>query len=204
MNHVFTDPDLIELDCIWPLGQKLVVPENGTIIVAGAYEGRYVHYLSEMFPTAHIYGFEPQDEARAIAEKRLAGRPNVTFSLFALGTATRVMQLSRYGTDGASMFKGAGKSQQIFMTDAVNEFHKLPPIDLFVMNMEGSEWALLPYLMDEMMHHRIKTMAIQFHAGYVSMEREAEVFLKLVSYYRQDLLQSYPQWTLWNREESLR
>jgi len=198
MKHIFTDPDLIGLDRIWPLGQQLTVPENGTIVVAGAYEGRYVHYLSEMFPTAYIHGYEPQDEARSMAEKRLKGRNRVRFSRYALGTANRSMSLGKQGTDGASFMENLGKAGMITVLDAVDVLHGLPPVDLLVLNAEGSEWSLLPYLMDEMMQHRIKSLAIQFHPGYVSTARAEEVLLKLRQYYAEKS-GTYPSWTLWER-----
>ena len=115
--HTFTDPDLLELDRIWPLGQQLVVPENGTIIVAGAYEGRYMDYLSELFPTASIFGFEPQKVAWQTALNRLRGKPKVECFNYGLGTAKREMALGKIGTDGASVAESEGDCKSIYIMD---------------------------------------------------------------------------------------
>lgn len=195
MKHTFTDPDLAELDRIWPLGQLLTVPDNGTILVAGAYEGRYIAYLHEMFPQTAIHGYEPQDVACEGAANRV---PDAELYDSGLATANRKMFLGRYGTDGASVLADEGFAQSVNMVDAVEAIQGIPPIDLFVMNMEGYEWALIPYLLDEMMHHRIRALAIQFHPEYVSVERSQRVLDYLGEYYLNTF--NCPGWTYWERK----
>lgn len=189
MKHVFTDTDLIELDRIWPLGRQLAVPENGTIVVAGVYEGRYCHFLSELFPTATVYGYEPDPDAFLTAAARVGGA-----HLFNVGlaTANRQMALLNGGTDGASVVASGSPVRGVQM-DAVTAFHTLPPIDLLVLNVEGYEWTLLPYLLGELMHHRIASMAIQFHPEYVTDNHVTRVLNQLGEYYER----TYWEWPSW-------
>lgn len=198
MKHVFQDPDLIELDRIWPLGQRLDVPERGTIIVAGAYEGRYLHYLSEMFPAASLHGYEPQGLAFDKADARLVGRYSVHLWHCGLATSSGEFTISNYCTDGASLLSTAGSQSLVKMVNAVEAFSAHPSIDLLLLNMEGYEWALIPYLLNEMMHHRIRTFAIQFHAQYVSHERAQRVVSYLSEYY--DNTFNCPGWSYWRRK----
>ena len=198
MNHVFTDPDLLELDRIWPLGQQLVVPEFGTIIVAGAYEGRYMHYLSKRFPKARVFGFEPQES------KIDAARKYGTVYNYGLATANRSVSMGQSGTDGASIANLNGEVEFVEMRDAVEAIHLVAKtVDLAIFNMEGSEWALIPYLLDEMIHHRVKSMAIQFHPHYVSPEREIRVLKYLDEYYERQYY-DYPIWTYWTLKQIVR
>lgn len=197
MKHDFTEPDLAELDRIWPIGQMLAVSDKGAIIVAGAYEGRYIAYLHEMFPMAEIHGFEPQEHAFLVASKRAPAR--VTLYCSGLATKERRMQMGHSNTDSASVLVHAGHLQDVSMIDAVEAIQSIPPIDLFVMNMEGYEWALIPYLLDEMMHHRIKSLAIQFHADYVSLQRAQRVRDYLGEYYTLAFADTN-NWTLWERK----
>jgi len=192
-NHTFTDPDLAELDRIWPLGRQLVVPDDGTIVVAGAYEGRYLRYLSDLFPTAKVWGFEPQATAFLTAQERCKDNLNIRLFSFGLATSDRYIRIGNAGTDGASVATLAGKLEGAQFRDAVVMLNSTLPIDLLVLNAEGSEWALLPYLLDEMMHHRIRSMAIQFHPKYVSIERCNRV----VSYIREYYTQAYFDWPHW-------
>lgn len=194
----FSCADLSELDEQWPLGKKLVVPESGTIVVAGAYRGRYLHYLSELFPTAGLFGYEPQKAAFHQAQRRV--EKAVVFN-YGLGSASRSVTMGNTGTDGASVINPSGFRKLVELRDASEVLGVYPVIDLLVMNMEGYEWALIPYLLAEMMHHRIKSMAIQFHPEYVCPERAGRVFGELLWYYHHENYWDYPTWTYWQRRK---
>jgi len=193
-QHVFSDPDLAELDRIWPLGRQLVVPEHGDIVVVGAYEGRYMTYLRDLFPTASLTGYEPQTAKFDILKSRFAGQQQVIVFNAGLATAARSVLLGNIGTDGATVATTSNHGYaKIKMWDAVEELSSHLSIDLLLMNCEGSEWPLIPYILDEMLHHRIRSMAIQFHPQYVSIERCNRV----VSYIREYYTQEYFDWPNW-------
>lgn len=200
MSHVFTDPDLIELDKIWPLGRQLIVSELGTIVVAGAYKGRYLHYLSELFPRALLYGYEPQAKPFAELQKRFRGSPRIVLANYGLATANRKMWMD-FKDDGSSAVSTTDHGfQTVTMTDAVEVIQSIgTQVDLFVINMEGNEWVLIPHLLDELIHHRIKSLAIQFHPQYVS-EQRAEYVLKYLYQYYESSHEGYPDWTYWIRK----
>jgi FkbM family methyltransferase len=202
MSHTFTDPDLAELDRIWPLGRQLVVPEHGDIIVVGAYEGRYMAYFRELFPTASLTGYEPQMAKFEVLKSRFANQLQVILFNAGLATAARSVHLGNWGTDGATVATTDDHAYglKVKMWDAVEELSSHLSIDLLLLNCEGSEWPLIPYILDEMMHHRIRTMAIQFHPKYVSREREARVFEYLLEYYTRPYW-DYPTWTYWQRRD---
>lgn len=196
MKHTFTDPDLIELDRIWPIGQILEVCNGGNIAVAGAYKGRYLHYLSEMFPNAFLLGYEPQKEACLECTMRFARNPKVRVYSYGLATANRGLGIGKHGTDGASILSRSGKVEMILVRDAVDS---LPShVELLVLNMEGYEWVLLPYLMNEAMHHRIRSMAIQFHPEYVSSAAKNRVLTQLSENYQPEYKDNN-NWTYWRR-----
>jgi FkbM family methyltransferase len=178
------------------------VPENGTIVVAGAYKGRYLHYLSEMFPTAWLYGYEPQKEAFMEAKSRLGDKAHLFNK--GLSTSERMAAVGSYGTDGCSALSNKGARNILEMFDAVEALDVSilafrVSIDLLILNCEGSEWALIPYLMIEMMHHRIASMAIQFHPEYVSPQRAARVRDYLSEYYSKTY-EDTNNWTYWKRD----
>lgn len=185
------DVDLGDFKSVMPF---LVVPENGVVVVAGAFKGAYLKYLSQRFPTANLHGFEPQKEAYEEALKNLAGC-KVTLYNQGLATATRDVWCGKHGSDGCSVASSEGELQRLEMVDAVQAFNSIGgAIDLLVLNAEGSEWPLLPYLMDEMMHHRIKTMAVQFHPDYVSSACVNRVVAALDEYYNR-VHWDWPHWT---------
>lgn len=110
------------------------------------------------------------------------------------------MLLGQSGTDGASVGDAIGNLELVKMRDAVEVIHGLgPPVDLAVLNMEGGEWPLIPYLLDNLMHHRIASMAIQWHPKYVSNARACRVTDYLGEYYTVGY-NDFPTWTHWTRK----
>ena len=190
----------MELDKIWPIGQMLSVATGATIVVAGAYRGRYIHYLNEMFPTAHIVGYEPQYAEFEKLENRFMGNEQIEIRNYGLTTSDRDVALGLAGTDGASAVIFRGQNETVHMANVVEELQiQAHELALFLMNMEGSEWAVIPYLLDEMMHHRIKSMAVQFHPDYVSAGRAIRVKEYMREYYNL-VYEDTNNWTLWERK----
>lgn len=198
MKHTYTDPDLAELDRIWPIGQMLEAPKDfSVIVVAGAYKGRYIAYLSEMFSQAQFVGYEPQQDAYESLVLRFATSKRVQIIKAGLGTGNRQVAMGKSGTDGASVLSTSGKTTWVKLFDAIEAMPAY--IDLLVLNMEGYEWALLPYLLNEMMHHRIASLAIQFHYDYVSTQAANRVIEQLSEYYHCPYSDEN-HWTYWRKK----
>lgn len=185
----------------------LSVPENGVIVVAGAWKGDYLQWLGEQFPRRRLYGFEPQRDAYEQTTAKVQASPTEAVAAaamfnYGLSTATRTVHAGRCGTDGGSVYTTDGKREAWQMRDAVELLHEIAPmIDLLLLNAEGSEWSLIPYLLDEMMHHRIASIALQQHTKYASKERIARVKSYLAEYY--DLIYTDGQldgWEYWRRK----
>lgn len=183
-----------------PILPLLKVPDHGTIVVAGCYEGNYVEHLHGMFPTAHIIGFEPQFAPWVTANARFFQNPRITILNEGLGTGTREMTLDNRDTVGATVVGTGSRSHhaRASMVDAVEALHGFGVIDLMVLNMEGYEWVLLPHLLNELMQHKIRRLAVQFHSEYVS-PREAALLLDRLNDYYLCLHNNYPAWTYWTR-----
>lgn len=190
-----TDFNFGDFNAIKPL---LSVP--GTILVAGAYRGDYLLYFSQQFPSARLFGYEPQTEMFDQARRRL-GRKAALFN-YGLGTAKRTVMGGRCGSDGSSALVTDGKHESWLMRDAVEVIHEISPaLDLLVLNCEGGEWALLPYLLDEMMHHRIASIALQQHTQFASPQRIARVLDYLREYYDCILDDGKKDgWSFWRRK----
>lgn len=201
MKHEFTDPDLLALDEIWPIGQQLVSRQHGAIIVAGAYKGRYIRYCADRFPDVKITGYEPQTEIFNELYQGLKHNQNIKLVNGGLGTANRRCTIFDAGTDGASFLSLKGKSTFAHMHDAVERVHADAVdgvIDAMILNMEGYEYALLPYLMGEMMSRRILSLAVQFHPDYVSIGHALRVQDLLHENYRL-IYSDTNNWTHWVR-----
>jgi FkbM family methyltransferase len=162
-----------------PLLAKLPLPHGAHIIVAGAYKGDTVRFLLEHYPDAMITAYEPQEWALAQvpAHERVCKVP------VALGTFDGETQVHSVGTDACSMIPPIEYSDntlqeaivRVFDAARVLKFYTTDPLSLLVLNVEGYEYTLLPYLLDNGIVP--VRMLVQFH-HYKTHEAAAFIGLK--------------------------
>lgn len=194
------DPDLLALDEIWPIGRQLVIPDGGTVLIAGAYRGRYMHYIAELYPKADlIIGFEPQKQEAQTAFWRTHQYANCAVVARAIGTETNeAVPMGRWGTDGCSLVATNGKLGLVSMvefSEAMKQ-HRLSVVDCFICNMEGYEYELLPYLFKKGLHKKINSIAIQFHS---EVQLGEETIRSTLNAYYSEPIHS-PGWEYWRKQ----
>src|SRR3954454_202432 len=64
---------------------KRYLPRDAVIVEAGAHRGEDTLQFSYLWPKGHVHAVEPIPEPRAILERNVAGRRNVTVYPYALG-----------------------------------------------------------------------------------------------------------------------
>ena len=153
----------------WPLAKAFDLPPNSITIVVGAYQGLAMELLSELYNPKHLIGFEPQKWAVDEAISRLNGR-NYTLFPAGLGVAKGTFPMGEWHTDACSFINtGPGSRYQGTgeLWDADETLTILLPskIDLLIMNIEGYEWSLLPYLQEKGWLDKIDRLAVQWHYG---------------------------------------
>ena len=134
----------------WPLTQDSIVVE------VGGYTGRWALQIAERYGCM-IEVYEPQPWAAAVCAEVL--RPyTATVLPWGLGVRDETLPMGEWGTDGCSFVKdGGGEIAQLVDATTV-----LPDrIDLMLMNIEGYEYTLIPYMLDNgILPQRLM---VQFH-----------------------------------------
>lgn len=184
----------------WELTPHLRVGSDRPIVVAGAYKGLTMALLARLFLGSRIIGFEPQTWAYAQCRhmcklhKMLEVHP---YGLLA-GEGAALLWLGEYGTDAASVLTGDRETGKGWFTDAALSLDHALPIELFVMNMEGYEYHLLPYLHTSGVLSHINSMAVQFHDKY---ERDKpRIYEIMTSHFGPPVYERYPAWVYWVRQ----
>jgi len=199
----FSTPELQELDRIWPLGQQLIVPENGVIFVAGAWKGLYCRYLTERFPTAKIYGFEPQRAACREAANWTAMDKNVSIFPFGIGIENGIVFMGDADTDGCSLLKTSKPITQGLLIEsrAIRVWLDIDYVDLAILNMEGSEYALLNHWIDSDEIDHYGSLAIQFHPDIANVHTPPDSLVGDLTniYGRPHECSDYPTWCYWKK-----
>lgn len=198
--------DLLER---WPMGNALDLPRASTCIVAGAYKGAVMELLDEMYSPERIVGFEPQRWAFEHAWLRVSDRTNCLIVPWGLGAGVNgLFPMAAYETDECS-FVGIGdergpiRSQQrgtgrLVEMRAALDFLRLNAIDLAVLNMEGYEYILLPYMIEHGIHRQIDRFAVQFHPKFGTDETYRSICTTLDATH-DVTMDDFPRWVLWRR-----
>lgn len=140
------------------------VDENSIVWDIGAYEGRWALQMAKKY-NPQLYLFEPQDWACVNMRAKLASYKAKVFQ-FGLWPYSGEMVLTNYGRDGGTFLMPEGTAKMdALVVDAYWVFikEKIEQIDVCLMNIEGGEFALLPYMIGMGMMPQIKYFWIQWH-----------------------------------------
>lgn len=148
-----------------PMAALDLTPES-VAVVAGAYEGATMQFIASLYD-CRVLGFDPQNWAVERARERLAGFPKATVFNHAIGLAEGEFLMGETGTDAASFIEdpAARTHGPGLMREWASVFDSLAltHINLLLLNVEGYEYKLLPYLHGLGWLERIKHIIIQFH-----------------------------------------
>lgn len=125
----------------------------------------------------NIAVFEPHPVLSAKAMSNFRGNPKVTVYPIALGNVDGVVIL--YGDNpNASLFRNsAGKQHVVKLCKASDTFRRLysgKKIDLVKINVEGSEYNILPDLIDNYDMTTIGNIQIQFHSNVKDWKKKRD------------------------------
>jgi FkbM family methyltransferase len=207
--------DIRDLAEIWPLCFEFRLPPNSTIIIAGAYQGKVVQLLADLYPNyERIIGFEPQQWAVERARERLVHSkyPRTPIFPHAIGIENGTFPMGEWNTDACSFINtGVRDTGEGKMLEFDGEMYGLGVrrIDLAVLNMEGYEFKLMPYLREIGWAERIDRIACQWHVnlgagGYEEIDEEINAWQELG---HKVIYDHRPQWTYtenWKRWEALK
>lgn len=187
--------ELQDLEDRWHIAsilKSLITADAPTIVVAGAYKGLVVDYLATLYPSAPVLGYEPQGWAYEVARERNSIHKNAKIYPYGLGVETKdSVPMGEFSTDACSFLEDSGERGFGNLEDAA--LHLGPGVDLLVINMEGYEYKLLPYLL----RFAPKALAVQFHTKYATWNEHFNLLFNLGKVYGHEFTLALPQWGLW-------
>lgn len=137
-----------------PLLARLPLPYSPHIVVAGAYKGDTVRFLLHHYPDAHIRAYEPQlwawkhlpvdDRVDRVSAALLAMHEGKAAIMHSVGTDACSLcdpLEETENTERREVFEGVDAAKEL-------EYYREYPLSLMVLNVEGYEYTLLPYLFE--------------------------------------------------------
>jgi len=154
------------------------VDENSVVWEIGGYKGRWANQMAMKYnPT--VYVFEPQDWAFDEIKVQMGHNAKAHLYQFGLWTHAAKMTLNEYGRDGGTLMQPEAKDPHpVMVTDVYSFFihEHLENIDVCLMNIEGGEFVLLPYMIGMGMMPHIKYFWCQWH---LFVQSSAEKMIRL-------------------------
>lgn len=138
----------------WPLD------EQSTVVEVGGYCGRWALQIVERYHP-RLFVFEPQQWAWNVCATVLAD--SATVLNYGLGDRDVVLPMGNWETDGCSLVNVVGTQSygQVRETKQAFKSLEIAEIDLLLMNIEGYEYTLLPYMLDKGILPR--RLMVQYH-----------------------------------------
>lgn len=189
----------------WPLANNFDLPENSVVLVVGAYKGITMELLDELYHPKLIKGYEPQQWAANQASERFKERTNcyiIENGLWAAPENHYGVPMGEYFTDACSVVNTGEGSREQGTGNFVDANYALTllrsKIDLMVMNIEGYEFELIPYLDKNGWFNYIDRLAIQFHLDLGNDQNYNQILDRLGEIYRFEV-NELPAWGYWSK-----
>lgn len=149
--------------------------ENSLIWEVGGYKGRWAKQMAEKYD-CRIHFFEPQQWAIDKAKEELAGCKAEFFN-YGLWTHRAELLLGDFGRDGASLLKPEHTDRKSVLVVDIDQFvylKDIEEIDVCLVNIEGGEFVLIPYMIGIGLMAKINYFWAQFHLFVPGSDRKFE------------------------------
>jgi len=138
----------------WPLTAQ------STVVEVGGYCGRWALQIARRY-WPRLFVFEPQPWAFEVAQTVLGSAATVLN--YGLADHDGMMAMGNWETDGCSLVNTTRSTAEGQFREVARAFKHLEidQIDLLLMNIEGYEYTLLPYMLDKGILP--KRLMVQYH-----------------------------------------
>lgn len=135
--------------------------EDSVVIDLGGYKGEWAEMIFQKHK-CNIHVFEPVIGFYNNICDKFKDNEKIKIYGYGLGSADAELSLSIEG-DASSSFKDNGVKENILIKDIKSFLEDFPVIDLIKINIEGGEFDLLDYILDNNLTGKFKNIQVQFH-----------------------------------------
>lgn len=138
--------------------------ENSTVFDLGGYIGEYSEKIYSRYSSL-IYIFEPYPRFFAIIENKFRYNKKILPFNLGLSNDNFVTHIKNEGTATSIKNSNPGIGEKVQVRN-ISEFiteNNIGHIDLMKINVEGSEYEILPELIKSNLIHKITNLLVQFH-----------------------------------------
>lgn len=151
---------------------KYDLDPDSVVFDLGGYEGQWSSDIFSMYG-CNIFIFEPYPPFAINIEQRFKKNSKIKIYKFGLGARSEKVDFSILN-DGSSIYAKGDSKVSIDLVSVI-EFlkdHEINSIDLVKINIEGGEYELLEYLIENGLIKVFKNIQVQFHDFIISNASE--------------------------------
>lgn len=137
--------------------------EDSVVVDLGGFKGDWSALISEKY-SCNIHIFEPVREFYSGIKERFNKNPKIHVYNFAASTKNGIAPIFVNGV-ASSLLVSNQHSQKVVLVDLIHflESTGVSTVDLIKINIEGSEFEILPYLIEIGKISSFKDIQVQFH-----------------------------------------
>jgi FkbM family methyltransferase len=125
----------------------------------------------------YMWIYEPGKEYTEMCRAMFSGNKKVTIVESGLSDKNKTLKFNGNGGTGSVYYNKISKVSEITTVKASEEFAKFKIIDLLKLNIEGSEYDVMPDLICNYGMERIKNLLISFHYNVPKWETNRDVIV---------------------------
>lgn len=175
--------------------------QDSVVFDVGGYEGDWAEKIHSKYGS-NLHIFEPVPDFITKIIDKFTGEPKITINNCGLAGSTRKENIS-FEADSSSVCKENENRILIKLKD-VNEYIKennIEEIDLMKINIEGGEYELLEYMIENNLIKKVKNLLVQFHHFVPNAkERMFSIYKKLELSHEQTFQVEFV-WETWKRKD---
>lgn len=175
--------------------------ENSVVFDLGGYKGQWASDIFSKY-CCNLYVFEPVMAFYEAIEKRFQHNKKIRTFPFGLAEENKKVVIGM-DKDRSSIFRGG--RDEVVMLRSFKEFldtQQIRNIDLIKINIEGAEYDLLEFVIEESLQTLISSIQVQFHDLVPDAEKRMKGIQKMLKQ-THELTWQYPfvweNWRLRNR-----
>ncbi len=146
----------------------------------GGYKGQWTSDIYSKYQ-CRIFIFEPVAAFAKLIDERFKLNEDIKVFNFGLGSKNEVLSIN-INSDASSvlMHSDDHNQEKIYIKDFQSflEQNNIDTIDLIKINIEGAEFDLMDYILDNNLISRIKTIQIQFHNFFADADVRRDTIIK--------------------------
>lgn len=151
--------------------------ENSIVVDLGGYKGDWADKIHSMYKCS-VYVFEPVKSFFYNIKNRFASNPKIQVFNAGIGPANGELAINVNG-DASSTFSGTGTTENVEIWGAESLFKTSGPInretiDLIKINIEGGEYDLLDFILEQECASKFKNIQVQFHTFMPDCEKRRD------------------------------